>query len=188
MDVCRPVYEAVPGGAEPCSGENAADKRLVMTPWMLLDGLKELEEEAERLLCLVRENNLGWERRCGVPVNPLADTAERLQFGAAHLLRLLWRGGLWTNDEITPMSDADGETFHVLRAPFTDGKPNGRPLPPDAPRWQRDLLGAVPQDRSAACAGAAPRLAPEKIDMDLADPLEEVLASTIHSDRPAVMC
>jgi hypothetical protein len=108
---------------------------------MLLDELKQCQEETERLMHYIRVNGIGYERRFGVPVNPLAERLEHVHFGVTHLLKLLWRSGLWTEDEVTERVGADGKTYRVLYAPFTDGKDYGRSLPEDAPTWQRELLG-----------------------------------------------
>lgn len=131
--LCRPVYE---------NSETALLGRyLVMTPWMLLDRLKECQDEAESLRDSVYRRGVGAERRFGRQVNPLAERLDRLSQEINHMLQLLWRGGLWTEDGVEMRSASDGREFHVLREPFTDGKPHGRPLPTDAPDWQRELLG-----------------------------------------------
>jgi hypothetical protein len=134
-DFCRPVYEK--DAATPLG------QRLVMTPWMLLDGLKECQEDAALLLQAVEESGVGLERRHGLLVNPLADRLEKLHFGVSHMLKLLWRAGLWTDETPGAAVAADGRTYLALREPFTDGKPGGRPLAPDAPAWQRELLGIL---------------------------------------------
>lgn len=130
--VCAPVYEtdaATPG------------QRLVVTPWMLMDQLKQCQEQTEQLLYYIQKTGVGAERCCGVWVNPLSEKVEQVHFGVSQLLRLLWRGGLWSEESPEEAVSADGAPYHVLRAPFTDGKPSGRPLPEDAPDWQRELLG-----------------------------------------------
>jgi hypothetical protein len=116
--------------------------------------LKQCQEEMARLLAYVDATGTGVEQRYGVMVNPLAERMERVHFGVSHVLKLLWRSGLWTDEEVVEAEAADGKTYQVLRAPFTDGKPQGRSLAPNAPVWQRELLGlpAVPK------AHAAPRL------------------------------
>ncbi len=58
-----------------------------------------------------------------------------------HLLHLLWRGGLWTSASTVEKTAYDGVTYHVLEEPFTDGKPQGKPLSDDAPVWLREVLG-----------------------------------------------
>ncbi len=142
-DVCQPVYE--PGVSDTHTGESGPP-RLVMTPYLLLDGLKACQEDAHALLAEVQRTGVGMERRCGVLVNPLADRLEKLHFDMGVMLRLLWRGGLWTDGEVVEEADIDGVLHRVLREPFTDGKPNGRPISADAPYWQRELLGLPPQE------------------------------------------
>jgi hypothetical protein len=131
--LCRPVYEA--------SDAALLGRYLVMTPWMLLDRLKECQDEAEAIRDSVYARGLGAERRFGRRVNPLAERVDRLSGEINHILQLLWRGGLWTDGPVEERASWDGGTYQVLREPFTDGKPHGRPLPPDAPDWQRELLG-----------------------------------------------
>lgn len=159
-DICQPVYEA----EELASEEEVVDPqpRLVMTPWMLLDGLKACQEEAAAILGEVRRSGVGLERRYGVPYNPLAERLEELHFGINNLLRLLWRGGLWTEGEVVEHTAADGKAYQVVREPFTDGKPGGRPLPPDAPSWQRELLG-LPTLSAAIGEDTSPPLTPDKV-------------------------
>jgi len=124
------------------SGEGEHPRRhLVMTPWMLLDCLKACQDDAYALLVEVCRSGLGEETRYGVVRNPVADRLERINFGIAHILKVLWRGGLWTDTEIREALAVDGRAYQVLSEPFTIGKPGSRPLPPDAPDWQRELLG-----------------------------------------------
>ena len=132
-DVCQPVYER--------EHENGLERHLVLTPWMLMDQLLQCQEETEEALDQVYQQGLGWEERCGVPVNPLADRLEAAHFSITQTLRLLWRGGLWTDECCEDAQAVNGKRYKVLRAPFTDGKPHGRPLPIDTPDWQRELLG-----------------------------------------------
>lgn len=144
-DACHPVYETAARDkrAELKGDEErgAGQPRLVMTPYMLLDNLKACQDETNALLVEVHRTGVGIERRCGVLVNPLAERLENLYFDMSNILRLLWRSGLWTRDAVDEEIAADGSTYQVLRAPFTDGKPHGRSLPPNTPPWQRDLLG-----------------------------------------------
>lgn len=135
-DPCRPVYET--------DSASALGRRLVATPWMLMDGLAECREEAEALLRAVEESGIGLERRHGLLVNPMAERLEKLHFGVSHLLKLLWRSGLWTDQPVDEAVAADGRTYLALRAPFTDGKEGGRPVAPEIPFWQRELLGLPP--------------------------------------------
>lgn len=139
---CQAVYEI--------DEEALLGQRLVLTPYMLLDELKQCQEEMEQLLAHVDATGLGLERRCGVMVNPVAERMERVHFGVSHLLKLLWRSGLWTDEEVREASAADGKPYRVLCAPFTDGKPRGRDLSPNAPLWQRELLGLPPVQASHA--------------------------------------
>jgi hypothetical protein len=147
---CQPVYE---------SDETAIlGQRLVLTPYLLLDQLKQCQEEMEGLLSYVDAAGIGVEQRYGVMVNPLAERLERVHFGVSHLLKLLWRSGLWVEEESTPMQASDGRLYHAVRAPFTDGKPHGRPLPSNAPTWQRELLGLAPCPPPLTHSHAVPRL------------------------------
>ncbi len=136
--VCEPVYEA--------DASAVPNQRLVVTPWMLMDQLKHCQEQTEQILYYIHKSGVGAERCCGVWVNPLSEKVEQVHFGVSQLLRLLWRGGLWSEDALDEAFTADGNPYYVLRAPFTDGKPGGRPLPPDAPEWQRELLGLEDQE------------------------------------------
>jgi hypothetical protein len=143
-DSLQPVYEA----------DEAAilGQRLVLTPYMLLDKLRQCQEETEALLLYVHHNGVGVETRCGLPVNPVAERLEQVHFSVSQILKLLWRSGLWTEEELEAASDTSGKAYHALRAPFTDGKPHGRPLPEDAPYWQRELLGLEAEDAPATTA------------------------------------
>ena len=116
-------------------------RHLVMTPWMLLDCLKACQDDAYTLLVEVCRTGLGEETRYGVVRNPVADRLERINFGIAHILKVLWRGGIWTDADIQEAEAADGREYRVIREPFTIGKPGSLPLPADAPDWQRELLG-----------------------------------------------
>lgn len=129
----RPVYE----------DDDAAvlGQRLVLTPYMLLDKLRHCQEETEQLLLYVHRNGIGMEQRCGIPVNPVAERLEQVHFSVSQVLRLLWRSGLWTEADLEATQDTTGKSFMALRAPFTDGKAHGRPIPEDAPYWLRELLG-----------------------------------------------
>lgn len=129
-----PVYEWSAEGEHP-------RQHLVMTPWMLLDCLKACQDDAYELLVEISRTGLGEETRLGVVRNPLADRLEKINFGIAHILKVLWRGGLWTDAEIDEATATDGRSYHAIREPFTLGKPGSSPLPPDAPAWQRELLG-----------------------------------------------
>lgn len=138
----QPVYEA--------SRSAILGRQLVMTPWMLLDRLRECQERTDALRQEACEKNWGAERRQGRTVNPLTERLDRLSDDLAHTLYILWRGGLWLDARdglIETRTDADGTPHQVACAPFTDGKPHGRPLPPDAPAWLCDLLGAGAQTR-----------------------------------------
>ncbi len=116
-----------------------------MTPWMLLDRLRECQERTDALRQEACEKNWGAERWRGRTVNPLTERLDRLSDDLAHTLHILRRGGLWLDARdglIETRLDADGTPHQVACAPFTDGKPHGRPLPPNAPAWLCDLLGA----------------------------------------------
>jgi hypothetical protein len=134
VDELFPVYAAAGEGEHP-------RQHLVMTPWMLLDCLKAVQDETYALLVDVERSGLGEETRYGAVFNPLADRLEKINFGVAHMLKVLWRGGLWTDSEIGDASSTDGRLYRVIREPFTLGKPGSQPLPSDAPAWQRELLG-----------------------------------------------
>jgi hypothetical protein len=68
------------------------------------------------------------------------------------LLKLLWRSGLWTEGEVAERAAADGKSYRVLYAPFTDGKPHGKPVPEDCPAWKRELLGLPPGEGGRSTA------------------------------------
>lgn len=174
-DDYQPLYEYDESGCE-------AGARLVLTPWMLLDALKECEADAECLLALVQAQNLGAERRYGIPINPVAQRAERLHFGVRQLLRLLWRSGLWTQTPVTQTVDAEGNPCFVLSSPFTDGKPHGRTLHPDAPQWQRELLGVGETSNHAPPAAARPTFAAPKLDLVLCGEADGAVATTPKND------
>ena len=135
MDDLFPVYEW--SNAE---GEHPR-QHLVMTPWMLLDCLKACQDDAYALLTEVERSGVGKEQRYGITVNPVADQLEKIQFGLAHILKVLWRGGLWTESDLVEVTATDGKKYLAIREPFTLGKPGSRPLPENAPAWQRELLG-----------------------------------------------
>lgn len=135
--VCTPVYEV--------DDTVSPGQRLVVTPWMLLDQLKHCQEQTEQILYYIHKNDIGVERCCGVQINPLSEKVEQVHFGVSQLLRLLWRSGLWSEEVQEEATAANGTHYQVLRAPFTDGKPSGRPLPPNAPHWQREILGLDPE-------------------------------------------
>jgi|GEM_PF-3356406 hypothetical protein len=139
LPACRAVYEPAP--------DALLGKHLVMTPWMLLDRLRECQEEAARLGETVRRREYGTQRRFGFEVNPLADQLDRLSGEMGKILALLWRGGLWTDAPVEEATSVEGRTYLVLREPFTDGKPHGRALSSEeAPEWVRDLLGIPATD------------------------------------------
>jgi hypothetical protein len=129
-----PVYEWSKDGDHP-------RQHLVMTPWMLLDCLKACQDDAYALLSEVELSGVGKEQRFGITVNPVADQLEKIQFGLAHILKVLWRGGLWTESDLVEVTATDGKKYLAIREPFTLGKPGSLPLPTDAPAWQRELLG-----------------------------------------------
>ncbi|MBC8102432.1 MAG: hypothetical protein H7Z41_07570 [Cytophagales bacterium] len=134
MDDLFPVYEWAEQSEHP-------RQHLVMTPWMLLDCLKACQDDTYALLTEVYRTRVGEEQRYGIAVNPVADQLEKIQFGLAHILKVLWRGGLWTEADLVEVTATDGKTYLAIREPFTLGKPGSRALPPDAPAWQRELLG-----------------------------------------------
>jgi hypothetical protein len=139
IDDLFPVYEWAPG--------EHPRQHLVMTPWMLLDCLKACQDDAYNLLTEVERTGVGEEQRFGIKVNPVADQLEKIQFGLAHILKVLWRGGLWTENDLVEVTATDGKKYMAIREPFTLGKPGSQPLAPDAPSWQRELLGIpVPAD------------------------------------------
>lgn len=129
---------------KPVYAETTAGCQLVLTAWMLLDRLTTCQESAAVLLQEILASGAGEERRLGTVINPLAERTEALHFEIGHLLRLLWRSGLWTDAAIAQGQSADGRSFAVLREPFTDGKDHGRPLPCDASAWRREILGVPP--------------------------------------------
>ncbi|MBC8136236.1 MAG: hypothetical protein H8F28_10145 [Fibrella sp.] len=104
-------------------------KQLVLTPHMLLDRLKVCAD----LLSEVRGGSTTEEARD----HQIACVSEEID----HLLHLLWRGGLWTNVGTVEKTACDGQAYHVLAEPFTDGKPQGKPLSADAPEWLKEVLG-----------------------------------------------
>lgn len=135
MDDLFPVYEwANTAGAHP-------RQHLVMTPWMLLDCLKACQDDVYKLLTEVERTGIGQEQRYGITVNPAVDQLEKIQFGMAHILKVLWRGGLWTEADLVEVTATDGKKYLAIREPFTLGKPGSRPIPENAPAWQRELLG-----------------------------------------------
>ena len=134
IDDLFPVYEWTGEGNHP-------RQHLVMTPWMLLDCLKACQDDAYTLLGEVERSGVGQEQRYGITVNPVADQLEKIQFGLAHILKVLWRGGLWTENDLVEVTGTDGRKYLAIREPFTLGKPGSRPIPADAPAWQRELLG-----------------------------------------------
>ncbi len=134
IDDLFPVYEWANDGEHP-------RQHLVMTPWMLLDCLKACQDDAFALLGEVERTGVGQEQRYGITVNPVADQLEKIQFGLAHILKVLWRGGLWTEADLVEVTATDGKKYMAIREPFTLGKPGSLPLPDDAPAWQRELLG-----------------------------------------------
>ena len=119
---------------------------------MLLDALKECQDDAALLHCQIQQSGAGLERRHGLLVNPLADRVDKLHGTVSHLLRLLWRDGIWTDGEIVAQVGTDGKAYHALREPFTDGKPGGRPLAADAPLWLREMLGVPVSQRTLDAA------------------------------------
>ncbi|MES2463364.1 MAG: hypothetical protein V4671_22555 [Armatimonadota bacterium] len=134
IDDLFPVYEWSGDGDHP-------RQHLVMTPWMLLDCLKACQDDAYKLLSEVERTGVGKEQRYGITVNPVADQLEKIQFGLAHILKVLWRGGLWTETDLVEVTATDGKKYLAIREPFTLGKPGSLPLTEDAPAWQRELLG-----------------------------------------------
>lgn len=141
-EIDRAVYEH--------TEENRTGQRLVLTTWMLLDELKQCQDEIEGALNHIHETGMGQENRCGFPYNPVAASLEKAHFNVSHILRLLWRSGLWTEGCVTERRDTDGRTYRVFEEPFTDGKANGRVLPTSTPKWQRELLGIpdVPENEN----------------------------------------
>jgi len=135
----QPVYEK--------SEDAVLGRQLVMTPWMLLDRLRDCQERTDALRAEACARNWGAERRRGRTVNSLTQRLDQLSDDLEHTLYILRRGGLWLDavhdGTVETRADADGTPHQVARSPFTDGKPHGRPLPPDAPAWLRDLLGAA---------------------------------------------
>lgn len=104
-------------------------KQLVLTPHMLLDRLKVCAE----LLREGQESDAQKDQR-----DPcVAQASQEIE----HLLHLLWRGGLWTNTDPVEKVACDGQAYQVLLEPFTDGKPQGKPLSEDAPLWLKEVLG-----------------------------------------------
>ena len=106
-------------------------KHLVLTPYMLLDRLKVCADLASE----------GTNTDIDGPQNY---QLERIQEEINHLLDLLWRSGLWIDTKTVEKTAVDGQSYTVLCEPFTDGKPQGKPLSPDAPDWVRDMLGVSP--------------------------------------------
>lgn len=104
-------------------------KQLVLTPHMLLDRLKVCAD----LLSEAQNEEITEDAR--------AHRVSRVSEEIDHLLHLLWRGGLWTNVKTVEKTACDGQPYHVLAEPFTDGKPQGKPLSADAPEWLREVLG-----------------------------------------------
>ena len=114
-----------------CADNGLWRNRLVLTPYMLLDRLKACADLAADSCAAARTP---CERQ----------RARQIEGELTHLLTLLWRSGLWADTESENRVDCDGRPFQVLAAPFTDGKPHGKPISPAAPPWQRDLLGLAP--------------------------------------------
>ncbi|MBC7807974.1 MAG: hypothetical protein H7145_17735 [Akkermansiaceae bacterium] len=104
-------------------------KRLVLTPHMLLDRLKVCAD----LLNVARRADVAEDSRN----QQVVSVSEEID----HLLHLLWRGGLWTNADTVEKTACDGRTYRVLSEPFTDGKPQGKPLSANAPTWLKEVLG-----------------------------------------------
>ncbi|MDX1935286.1 MAG: hypothetical protein SFU56_22030 [Capsulimonadales bacterium] len=115
-----------------------------MTTWMLLDELRQCQEHLDALLQHIKATRCGEEKRLGIVFNPVLESVESAHFHVSHILRLLWRDGLWTDAPVTERSDSRHRAFHVLEQPFTDGKPHGRPLPESASADLCDLLGLCP--------------------------------------------
>lgn len=154
IDDLFPVYEWTKAGEHP-------RQHLVMTPWMLLDCLKACQDDAYALLTEVERSGVGKEQRYGITVNPVVDQLEKIQFGLSHILKVLWRGGLWTETDLVEVTATDGKKYLAIREPFTLGKPGSLPLPADAPAWQRELLG-IPVQTALELTDPPPPAPPKK--------------------------
>ena len=96
-----PVYE--------CCDTALWRKRLVLTPYMLLDRLHVCAELAKE----VQE---------GTPSSDMvANHVDRLSDEVNHLLRLLERSGLWIDSALVNQPSCDGHVYSVLKEPFTAG-------------------------------------------------------------------
>jgi hypothetical protein len=111
----QPVYEF--------TTENATGQRLVLTTWMLLDELTQCQEEIEQLLTYVHDTGVGKQRILGCPYNPLTLRLERAHFSVSHILRLLCRSGLWTDETLSERTDTEANAYSVIEQPFSQDSP-----------------------------------------------------------------
>jgi hypothetical protein len=97
-----PVYE--------CCESALWRKRLVLTPYMLVDRLKACAELAAE----VRDEEL--------PAAAVRNRADLLADEVDRLLALLWRSGLWIDTPTEERESCDGRAYQVIARPFTDDR------------------------------------------------------------------
>ena len=81
-------------------------KRLVLTPYMLVDRLNVCADLASEACC------------AGSPASPQTRRIEQIGEEIAHMLHLLHRGGLWADTKFERKEAVGGRAYFVITEPF----------------------------------------------------------------------